>query len=211
MSSQSQAVSDGGKSKKTPHTQRVCAWQKKTSDWVGFSVMLLSADNWVCLCLNVLKNWTCLRGDVEAAAPVFQGLRVERSARQTACSAGPCPSRSCWRTPAGSDTLRWMALTVLSLDYRGLFLCKCAVLVTSSVCPQSFLMSEVSAENILFYQACEKFKKILATSVDEVGWKHFLFVFRVFWTAWLSFFCHVVTVGLMLYFTLTKNIKDIHE
>uniref|UniRef100_A0A3P8VRJ7 Regulator of G protein signaling 14a n=1 Tax=Cynoglossus semilaevis TaxID=244447 RepID=A0A3P8VRJ7_CYNSE len=32
----------------------------------------------------------------------------------------------------------------------------------------SFLMSEVSAENILFYQACEKFKKILATSVDEL-------------------------------------------
>lgn len=33
---------------------------------------------------------------------------------------------------------------------------------------QAFLKSEVSAENILFWQACEKFKKIPAASVDEV-------------------------------------------
>ncbi|KAM9357283.1 regulator of G-protein signaling 14 [Symphorus nematophorus] len=32
----------------------------------------------------------------------------------------------------------------------------------------SFLKSEVSAENILFWQACEKFKKIPATSLDEL-------------------------------------------
>uniref|UniRef100_A0A3B4ETH1 Regulator of G protein signaling 14 n=1 Tax=Pundamilia nyererei TaxID=303518 RepID=A0A3B4ETH1_9CICH len=31
-----------------------------------------------------------------------------------------------------------------------------------------FLKSEVSAENILFWQACEKFKKIPATSLDEL-------------------------------------------
>lgn len=35
---------------------------------------------------------------------------------------------------------------------------------------QAFLKSEVSAENILFWQACEKFKKIPAASVDEVRW-----------------------------------------
>lgn len=35
---------------------------------------------------------------------------------------------------------------------------------------QAFLKSEVSAENILFWQACEKFKKIPAPSVDEVRW-----------------------------------------
>ncbi|XP_077434355.1 regulator of G-protein signaling 14 isoform X2 [Vanacampus margaritifer] len=32
----------------------------------------------------------------------------------------------------------------------------------------AFLKSEVSAENILFWQACEKFKKIPATSLDEL-------------------------------------------
>ncbi|XP_054453842.1 regulator of G-protein signaling 14-like isoform X2 [Anoplopoma fimbria] len=32
----------------------------------------------------------------------------------------------------------------------------------------SFLMSEVSAENILFWQACEKFRKIPARSLDEL-------------------------------------------
>ncbi|XP_068191561.1 regulator of G-protein signaling 14-like [Antennarius striatus] len=32
----------------------------------------------------------------------------------------------------------------------------------------SFLRSEVSAENILFWQACEKFRKIPATSLDEL-------------------------------------------
>ncbi|KAM8848398.1 regulator of G-protein signaling 14 isoform 3-T3 [Synchiropus picturatus] len=32
----------------------------------------------------------------------------------------------------------------------------------------TFLRSEVSAENILFWQACEKFKKIPATSMDEL-------------------------------------------
>lgn len=32
----------------------------------------------------------------------------------------------------------------------------------------AFLMSEVSAENILFWQACEKFKKIPATSLNEL-------------------------------------------
>ncbi|XP_068570749.1 regulator of G-protein signaling 14 isoform X2 [Cebidichthys violaceus] len=32
----------------------------------------------------------------------------------------------------------------------------------------SFLMSEVSAENILFWQACEKFRKIKASSLDEL-------------------------------------------
>ncbi|XP_026113381.1 regulator of G-protein signaling 14-like [Carassius auratus] len=31
-----------------------------------------------------------------------------------------------------------------------------------------FLKSEVSAENILFYQACEKFKKIPPTRLEEV-------------------------------------------
>lgn len=38
---------------------------------------------------------------------------------------------------------------------------------------QAFLNSEVSAENILFWQACEKFKKIPAASVDEVRWPVF--------------------------------------
>ncbi|XP_041799877.1 regulator of G-protein signaling 14 isoform X2 [Chelmon rostratus] len=35
-------------------------------------------------------------------------------------------------------------------------------------CFTSFLRSEVSAENILFWQACEKFRKIPATSLDEL-------------------------------------------
>lgn len=34
---------------------------------------------------------------------------------------------------------------------------------------QAFLKSEVSAENILFWQACEKFQKIPPTNLDEVG------------------------------------------
>lgn len=33
---------------------------------------------------------------------------------------------------------------------------------------QSFLKSEVSEENILFWQACEKFRKIPVSSVDKV-------------------------------------------
>lgn len=47
------------------------------------------------------------------------------------------------------------------------------------VCLQDFLKSEVSAENILFWQACEKFKKIPATSLDEVQTlsKLFFYVF----------------------------------
>lgn len=35
--------------------------------------------------------------------------------------------------------------------------------------PQAFLKSEVSDENILFWQACEKFRKIPATNLDEVS------------------------------------------
>lgn len=35
--------------------------------------------------------------------------------------------------------------------------------------PQAFLKSEVSAENILFWQACEKFQKIPPTKLEEVG------------------------------------------
>lgn len=36
------------------------------------------------------------------------------------------------------------------------------------VCLQGFLKSEVSAENILFWQECEKFRKIPATSLEKV-------------------------------------------
>lgn len=36
------------------------------------------------------------------------------------------------------------------------------------VCLQAFLKSEVSAENILFWQECEKFRKIPATSLEKV-------------------------------------------
>lgn len=35
--------------------------------------------------------------------------------------------------------------------------------------PQAFLKSEVSAENILFWQACEKFHKIPPNNLDEVS------------------------------------------
>lgn len=35
---------------------------------------------------------------------------------------------------------------------------------------QAFLQSEVSAENILFWQACERFQKIQPTNLDQV-WK----------------------------------------
>lgn len=34
---------------------------------------------------------------------------------------------------------------------------------------QDFLKSEVSDENILFWQACEKFQKIPPNNLDEVG------------------------------------------
>lgn len=44
---------------------------------------------------------------MEAAAPVFQGLRVERLAQPATCWAGPSHSRSCWRTPVECTTLRW--------------------------------------------------------------------------------------------------------
>lgn len=47
---------------------------------------------------------------------------------------------------------------------------------------QAFLKSEVSAENILFWQACEKFKQIPAASVDEVRWPIITGVCRSFWT-----------------------------
>lgn len=42
-------------------------------------------------------------------------------------------------------------------------------------------MSEVSAENILFWQACEKFKKIPATSLNEVR-SHLIFIYFVILT-----------------------------
>lgn len=43
-------------------------------------------------------------------------------------------------------------------------------------CVQDFLKSEVSAENILFWQACEKFKKIPSTSAVQVQTLFRLFV-----------------------------------
>ncbi len=45
---------------------------------------------------------------------------------------------------------------------------------------QEFLKSEVSAENILFYQACEKFKKIPPTKLEEVCKILFFFFFFFF-------------------------------
>lgn len=65
----------------------------------------------------------------------------------------------------------------------------CAICVHARcmcVSPQSFLRSEVSAENILFWQACEKFRKIPVSSVDEVWW-HFLAVYMVNY-----FTCHLL-------------------
>lgn len=47
-------------------------------------------------------------------------------------------------------------------------LCKSTSLTHDSVVLQEFLKSEVSAENILFWQACEKFRQIPADRKDEV-------------------------------------------
>jgi hypothetical protein len=42
---------------------------------------------------------------------------------------------------------------------------------------KAFLRSEVSAENILFYQACEKFRKIPPSRMKEVLWDFSVFSF----------------------------------
>lgn len=44
---------------------------------------------------------------------------------------------------------------------------------------QSFLKSEVSEENILFWQACEKFRMIPVSSVDKVC-EQLLVVYKLF-------------------------------
>lgn len=190
LTTQSQAVSDGGKREQPafPVTRaclcvKVCFW--------GKSLHLVSLSVNVCLLINgcactlaVLQNWTCLHGAAEAAAPAFQEPLAGSPARWTECWAGPCPSRSCWRTPAESSTSRWAALDLASCcdsqqareqKRSSLTWCFCRAvpLVFTRVgflSPQTFLMSEVSAENILFWQACEKFRKIPAGSLNEVWW-----------------------------------------
>lgn len=81
---------------------------------------------------------------------------LNMSARSCGGSSSSLPG-----TPGGGDpnngVLRW------AVSFENLLEDPCGVRYFTA-----FLMSEVSAENILFWQACEKLKKIPATSLNEL-------------------------------------------
>lgn len=182
LTTQSQAVSDGGKNQAAFPVTLAClcvnvCFQRKSLDLVSLSVTVCLLINGCACTLDALQNWTCLHGTAEAAAPAFPEPHAGSPARWTECWAGPCLSRSCWRTPAESTTSRWAALDLAACcdaqqaqeQFYMVFLS-----------PQTFLRSEVSAENILFWQACEKFRQIPAGSLAEVQWM-WEFVIFVSW------------------------------
>ncbi|CAL1613318.1 unnamed protein product [Knipowitschia caucasica] len=95
---------------------------------------------------NTLGNMTQAVSDGE----------LNMSARSCGGSSSSLPGTPGGEGPANS-VLRW------AVSFENLLEDPCGVRYFTD-----FLMSEVSAENILFWQACEKFKKIPATSLNEL-------------------------------------------
>lgn len=82
---------------------------------------------------------------------------LNMSARGCGGSSSSLPATSGGAGDPDNSVLRW------AVSFEKLLEDPCGVRYFTA-----FLMSEVSAENILFWQACEKFKKIPATSLNEL-------------------------------------------
>lgn len=82
---------------------------------------------------------------------------LNMSARSCGGSSSSLPGTPGGVGDPGNCVLRW------AVSFENLLDDPCGVRYFTA-----FLMSEVSAENILFWQACEKFKKIPATSLNEL-------------------------------------------
>ncbi|KAI3351802.1 hypothetical protein L3Q82_020636, partial [Scortum barcoo] len=111
---------------------------KRRSVSVLFLVMLFFADKWVCLCLDVF-------------------VELNMSARGCGGSSSSLPGTPGGEAGPANSVMSWaVSFEKLLEDPSGVHYFT------------AFLKSEVSAENILFWQACEKFRKIPATSLDEL-------------------------------------------
>uniref|UniRef100_A0A3B4WKV4 Regulator of G protein signaling 14a n=1 Tax=Seriola lalandi dorsalis TaxID=1841481 RepID=A0A3B4WKV4_SERLL len=100
--------------------------------------MIFCADKWVCLCLDVF-------------------VELNMSARGCGGSSSSLPGTPGGEAGPANSVLSWaVSFEKLLEDPAGVGYFT------------AFLRSEVSAENILFWQACEKFRRIPATSLDEL-------------------------------------------
>ncbi|KAK7922812.1 hypothetical protein WMY93_009714 [Mugilogobius chulae] len=82
---------------------------------------------------------------------------LNMSARSCGGSSSSLPGTPGGANDPDNSVLRW------AISFENLLEDPCGVRYFTA-----FLMSEVSAENILFWQACEKFRKIPATSLNEL-------------------------------------------
>lgn len=135
------------------------------------------------------RSWSCFSVVINGCVCVWMCVELNMSARGCGGSSsslpgtpggegGPANSVLSWAVsfeklledPSGVSyfTVRHTCM-LLSWFFRKFRNNKwCVYTLCMCVSPQAFLKSEVSAENILFWQACEKFRKIPATSLDEV-------------------------------------------
>lgn len=168
-------MSDGGKHEKPTflRTQHVCAW----NDLIQSRSVMLSVLINGCVCA-----WMCFRVEHVCAGLWRQQLQSSRDSRRRGQQCAEL-GRLIWEAVGGPlwsptlygethSVLFFLLLLSFSTSSGILKVLRCGIYVSVCVCitPQSFLKSEVSAENILFWQACEKFRKIPATSLDEVWW-----------------------------------------
>nr|XP_046262203.1 regulator of G-protein signaling 14 isoform X2 [Scatophagus argus] len=93
----------------------------------------------------------------EVASQAVSDGELNMSARGCGGSSSSLPGTPGGEAGPASGVLSW------AVSFEKLLEDPCGV-----HCFTSFLKSEVSAENILFWQACENFRKISATSLDEL-------------------------------------------
>ena len=184
-------MSDGGKPEpptcvlkvpyilRSPEKKRVCAW-KYLSLVLGHAD---HADKWLCLCLDVFLELNMSARGCGGSSSSLPGTPGGEAGQANNVLSWAVSFEKLLEDPYGvrqftvrhaQHTWRYFVFGINSSDVflatsQGLpyVLIQCLCLYL-----QSFLMSEVSAENILFWQACEKFRKISASSLDEVWW-HF--------------------------------------
>ncbi|XP_072295487.1 regulator of G-protein signaling 14 isoform X2 [Eucyclogobius newberryi] len=96
-------------------------------------------------------------GTKTAKSQAVSDGELNMSARSCGGSSSSLPETPGGAGDQGNSVLRW------AVSFENLLEDPCGVRYFTA-----FLMSEVSAENILFWQACEKFKKIPATSLIEL-------------------------------------------
>ncbi|XP_055015155.1 regulator of G-protein signaling 14 isoform X2 [Boleophthalmus pectinirostris] len=103
------------------------------------------------------KLCTVAPGTKAAKSQAVSDGELNMSARSCGGSSSSLPGTPGGAGDPANSVLRW------AVSFENLLEDPCGVRYFTD-----FLMSEVSAENILFWQACEKFKKIPATSLNEL-------------------------------------------